>query len=296
MRGPVVVSIVIVGAVLAAAAPAAAQSPNFGGGLLPGASGKPGAYTPTIGIHLQPRGSEIAIRFDTTMGCGRYVEELTGRATVPFDGHSFRAKKLRWQFGLAGPARNRVTFSWRLSGTVDGAFARGRLRVTGARHFNGRTWRCNRKTKRRWAARVEGPAPTGAPMPPARAGFGGLDDIQLGDGLRGAVMLRVGGNAKKVGSRWTALAACGKGGPVTFVNYTPPMRIRADGSFSRAERFAVRFHDALLRYRVRFAGRISGEAANGTLRLRVGIFSRDGKRLKTRCDSGLRNWSAGRLP
>jgi hypothetical protein len=74
------------------------------------------------------------------------------------------------------------------------------------------------------------------------------------------------------------------------------MRIRPDGSFSRAERFAVRFRDALLRYRVRIAGRVSGEAANGTLRLRVGIFSRNGKRLKTRCDSGLRNWSAGRLP
>jgi hypothetical protein len=296
MRGPVVVSIVVVGVLLAAAGPAVAQSPSYGGGLLPGASGKPGGYTPTIGIALQPRGSQIAIRFDTTMRCARFVEELTGRATVPFDGRSFRAKKLHWMYPLAGPARNRVTFSWRLSGTVDGAFARGKLRVVATRHFNGTHLSCRRKPNRRWVARIEGPAPTGSPAPPARAGFGGLDDIQLGNGLRGAVMLRVSGDAKKIGSRWTARAACGKGRPVTFVNYTPPMRIRPDGSFSRAERFAVRFRDELLRYRVRIAGRVSGEAANGTLRLRVGIFSRNGKRLKTRCDSGLRNWSAGRLP
>lgn len=293
MRG-MVLAIVALGAVLAMAAPAGAQS--FGGGLLPAASGKPGAYTPTIGIVLQPRGSQIAIRFDTTMGCGRYVEDLVGRATVPFDGRTFSAKKLRWQFGLAGPARNRVTFSWRLRGTVDGAFARGTLRVTGARHYNGRTWRCNRKTKRTWVARVEGPAPAGAPLPPARAGFGGLSDIGLGDGLRAPVILRVSSSAKKAGARWTAHAPCGKGGPITFVNYTPPMRFRPDGSFSRAERFSVRYSDALLRYRVRFAGRTSGDAANGTLRLRVRVYSRDGKRLRTRCDSGLRNWSAGRLP
>ena len=295
MRGSVVVSIVV-GALLVVAGPASAQSPSFGGGLMPGATGKHGGYTPTIGIVLQPRGSQIAIRFDTTMGCGRHVEELVGRAVVPFDGRSFSAKKIHWQFRLAGPPRNRVTFSWRLHGTVEGAFARGSLRVTGARHFNGRTDRCDRKTRRRWTARVEGPAPAGAPLPPARSGFGGLSNIQLGNGLRAPVILRVSSNAKKVGARWTAHAPCGKGSPVTFVNYTPPMRIRPDGSFSRAERFAVRFSDALLRFRVRFAGRTSGEAANGTLRLRVRIYSRDGKRLRTRCDSGLRNWSAGRLP
>lgn len=293
MRGPVL-SIVTVGAVLAIAAPAGAQS--FGGGLLPAASGKPGGYTPTIGIVLQPRGSQIAIRFDTSMRCGPHVEDLVGRAVVPFDGRSFRAKKLHWQFGLAGPPRNRVTFSWRLRGTVSGAFARGRLKVTGTRHYNGRSWRCDRKTKRRWAARVEGPAPTGAPTPPARAGFGGLSDIDIGAGLRGAVIMRVSRTAKKVGARWTARAACGKGSPVTFVNYTPPMRIRPDGSFSRAERFSVRYSDGLLRYRVRFAGRVSGDAANGTLRLRVRIYSPGGKRLRTRCDSGLHSWSAGRLP
>jgi hypothetical protein len=47
--------------------------------------------------------------------------------------------------------------------------------------------------------------------------------------------------------------------------------------------------------RVRFTGRVSGELANGTMRLRARIYTPNGKRLLTRCDSGLRNWSAGML-
>lgn len=46
---------------------------------------------------------------------------------------------------------------------------------------------------------------------------------------------------------------------------------------------------------MRFAGRISGEFANGTLRMSSRIHTPDGKRLLTRCDSGLRSWSAGLL-
>ena len=46
---------------------------------------------------------------------------------------------------------------------------------------------------------------------------------------------------------------------------------------------------------MRFAGRVSGEFANGTLRMRARIYSRNGKRLLTRCDSGTRNWTAAML-
>ena len=79
------------------------------------------------------------------------------------------------------------------------------------------------------------------------------------------------------------------------MNFTPSMRIGAKGGFSRAERFAVRYTDALVRYRVRFAGRVSGEGAAGTLRLRARIFNRSGSRLLTRCDSRTREWTAGLL-
>ena len=46
---------------------------------------------------------------------------------------------------------------------------------------------------------------------------------------------------------------------------------------------------------MRFTGRVSGELANGTMRLRARIYTANGKRLLTRCDSGLRSWSAGML-
>ena len=46
---------------------------------------------------------------------------------------------------------------------------------------------------------------------------------------------------------------------------------------------------------MRFTGRVSGELANGTMRLRARIYTPNGKRLLTRCDSGLRNWGAGML-
>ena len=67
---------------------------------------------------------------------------------------------------------------------------------------------------------------------------------------------------------------------------------RADGTFGRSERFAVRYADALVRYRTRFAGRFAGEGASGTLRLRARVFNRSGKQLRTRCDSGTRTWNA----
>jgi hypothetical protein len=110
------------------------------------------------------------------------------------------------------------------------------------------------------------------------------------------VLLRVSKSGKKMGARWNTKAACGRRAPTDFTNYTPPMRIRADGSFRRAERFNVGYSDAFIRYRVNFAGRVSGDAASGTLRLRARIYSPNGKRLRVRCDSGVRGWSAGRLP
>ena len=78
------------------------------------------------------------------------------------------------------------------------------------------------------------------------------------------------------------------------MNFTPSMAIGAKGGFSRAERFAVRYTNALVRYRVRFAGRLSGEGATGTLRMRARVFTRSGGRLLTRCDTRTRRWPGTR--
>ena len=55
------------------------------------------------------------------------------------------------------------------------------------------------------------PAMAQQPAPPARAGLGGVSTVRVADGLAGAVMLRVGSTGKRVRSRWTVLASCGKG-------------------------------------------------------------------------------------
>jgi hypothetical protein len=278
---------------LPAAAQAQSQSPSYGGGQLP-ASAPRGQFTPTVGIVLQPRGDRIALRFDTSIKCGSDFYEATGRRLVPFDGRSYRAKGAS-RFAIGTRRGNRVVFAWTLRGQADGTIASGRLVIAGVRYVNGRKTRCARKPRRRFSARMSDTPPTGSPQPPAKAAFGGLSDNIVTDGLRGPVVLKVGSTGKRIRSRWYASAPCGRGPRTDVVNFTPPMGIRADGSFSRAERFAVSYADVFIRYRVRFTGRVSGELANGTMRLRARIYTANGKRLLTRCDSGLRNWSAGML-
>jgi hypothetical protein len=275
---------------LVAAAPAAAQ--EYGGGRFPA---KPsGNYTPTVGIVLQQRGGQMAIRFDTSIKCPGYQYEITGRKVVPFDGRSYAASGGA-RFAIGTRRGNHVRYSWRLQGQTDGTIASGRIVVSGTRFINGRRSSCSRKPRRRFSARVAGPAPAGSPRPPALSAFGGLSDVQITDGLRGPVQLKVTRSGRRVLSRWTVFATCGRGPRTDLTNITPSMRIRADGSFSRAERFPFAYADVFIRYRVRFAGRVSGEYANGTLRMRARIYSRNGKRLLTRCDSGTRNWTAAML-
>ena len=134
--------------------------------------------------------------------------------------------------------------------------------------------------------------PTGAPAQPRSRGlYLGTASYEVVDRLQAPVVLRASKDARKVTARWTIAAKCRRGPRELFVNLTPPTRVRPDGSFGRSERFAVRYVDALVRYRARFAGRFAGEGASGTLRLRARVFNRSGKRLRTRCDSGTRTWN-----
>jgi len=281
----------VTAAALSCAAPAAAQ--DYGGGRLP-FSVPIRPFTPTTGITLQVRGDRMAFRFDTSLQCPGYRYEIVGRRVVAFDGRHFAAKA-KGSFRIGTRRGNRVTYRWRLRGQADGTIASGRLFVTGTRYLDGRRQKCGAKPRRRFSARVAGPAPVGSPVPPAKAAYGGLSDVDVGRGLRGHVLLKVGGSSKRIGSRWSVFATCGRGPRDSLTNITPPMRLRADGSFSRSERFSAGYVGLFIRYRVRFAGRVSGEFANGTLRMRSRIYTANGKRLLTTCDSGLRSWSASML-
>ena len=96
------------------------------------------------------------------------------------------------------------------------------------------------------------------------------------DGLPGPVTLKASRDGGKVAARWTALGPCRTGPRVALVNFTPATTVRASGAFGRSERFKVRYDNALVRYRVYFGGRISGESATGSLRLRARIYNRAG--------------------
>jgi hypothetical protein len=177
---------------------------------------------------------------------------------------------------------------------MDGQGAAQRRHRRGTLHITGRTrsHKCRRKPNRAFTVRIAGPR-SGAPARPApRAFYVGTSNFQLFRTIQAPVMLRATKDARKVAAEWTMDAKCGKGAPEHFLNFTPPMRVRADGTFSRSERFSVRFLDALVRFRPTFAGRITADGASGTLRLRARIFNRRGTKLKTRCDSGVVTWNA----
>ena len=85
------------------------------------------------------RGDRMALRFDTSLRCGRTSYDVVGRTRGAFDGRAFSAAASR------------------------------RMRIAG-----GRKTACNRKQTRRFTARVAAPAPAGAPRPAGGAAFGGL--------------------------------------------------------------------------------------------------------------------------
>lgn len=277
-----------------AAMPAAASADDYGGGLLPAAAA-PRHYTPTVGIALQTRGDRIALRFDTSIKCGSDSYDAVGRKVVPLRGDRFRARAAS-VFRIGGGTGNRVYFGWRLKGRAEGASASGRLTIKGVRILGSHRRACRQRPARRWTARLVAPAAAGAPIPAPRSAFDGLSDQVIADGLRGPVVLRLTNDASKVAARWTVSAHCGSGGPQHLINYTAPSLVRPDGTFANDERFAVAYADAYIRYRVTFSGRFSGDGATGTLQMRAGRYSRDGKPLRSRCDSGPRAWTAVRAP
>src|SRR3954470_16243365 len=159
--------VVVLGAAALAGTPgdAHAQAPSsYGGGMLPTAGVPPPGYHPSVALALQPRGNRIALRFDTSVRCGRTSYDVTGRRTAAFDGVHVLAREGIVQ--LLGGGR-RLLFSWTVSETVSNPFATGTLRTTGVLRRPGhRGVACARSPLRSWQARLPPPGPR-APAPPA---------------------------------------------------------------------------------------------------------------------------------
>lgn len=282
----VAAALVLVGAIAEAAA-AAQQPATYGGGTLASAS-PPKRYQPTVGVSLQPRGDRIAVRFDTSVLCGRDTFDVVGRRVVPLNRGAFSARGASVKRIEGG----RLEFAWKLSGGLTSAGAFGDLHVVGVRRVFGRKRTCAAKPDRPFEAHAAGPPAGGPARPEPRGLYAGTSTYQIVDRLQAPVILRASNDARKVAARWTIGAKCRRGPRQQFVNLTPASRVRADGTFGRTERFSVRSTDALVRYRASFAGRFATEGATGTLRLRARVYNRRGTRLRTRCDSGRRTWNA----
>lgn len=286
LRG-IVVSAVVAG-LFGADAVAMAQT-TYGGGRL--SSIEPSrTYRPSVGFTLQTRGDKAAIRFTTTLLCGKTTYDVSGRKTVPLSGSVFTAAGAS-VLKLSGA---RLDFAWKMSGGVNGQAADGVLRIAGKLTTRKRVRECTKRPVRAFKARSEY-VPTGAFSGPERAGaYVGMSDSTIVDGLPGPVVLRLSRDGRRVGALWETSGPCEPRSREVFTNFTPPSAIRRDGSFYRAERFTVRYTDAVVRYRARFSGRFRVDGAFGTLRLRTTILDRRGKRVRARCDTGLRRWTAMR--
>jgi hypothetical protein len=274
------------GALLAGGTRAAeAVVPFYAGGSLPEAAVSGSGYTPTVGVTLVPRPEgRVALAFDTTLRCGRAVAQVRVARTVAWNGATVQAQGK----GRAPFAGRPVRFTWALQASADGQTATGTLQLAARRH--GR--RCRGRAPRGFLAPLM-PAAPGAPALPAAASAYSGGGPRLVAGRRpGSVVLRVSPDGSRVAARWAVAARCSHGRPHRLVNLTPPTRIAADGTFARRDRFAVRYADAFVRYRVRFAGRFTGATAAGSLRLRATIRTRRGGAVIARCDTRRRGWSA----
>jgi hypothetical protein len=268
---------------------AAAQAPpppTYGGGRLVQAEPLK-TYAPSVNLSLQPRGSQIAMLFDSSVSCGGRPIDIQGGDEVAWDGTNF---SFQGSGRVALRRRGRLDYTWTVTGQISGGTGTGTLHVTGVRRRGGKARKCTRKADRAFVVKHSAALAGGPAMPAPRAFYAGTSDFEIFDRIHSPVILRATKDGKRIAGQWTIATKCGRGRGEAFVNFSPPMRVRPDGTFSRKERFSVEYGTELVRYRATFSGRIHADGATGTMRLRTRVYNRRGTKLRTRCDSGNRIW------
>lgn len=268
---------------LAVAAPATAQvvpgAEYAGGHVSPGRSS---VGSSEVGLRVDPAGANVAIRAVASIPCRRDGSEgaASGAGPLAPDG-SFRVTlSRRTQRAVQGfratlVAAGRIAAD-RVSGTLQVVSRQnGRVRCRGSVPFSARTA----------PALSEQPAP-----PPAGAVLLGRTSARAGGPFALNLRVNAAGNRIErvvVGYR----VGCRSDRGLEETNYSPPMAIRPDGTFTHTERFTLRFRDADERVTVVTTGRFVDGGAIGTIRARAVARTRRG-RLVERCDSGTLRWSA----
>lgn len=266
-----------------AGAPAAGSGPSVAGTAGSGVAYGGGSRLPrkigstAISLVRSPD-NRVAGRLGFGITCARtpYLNMvLRVRGLAAADG-SFRASG-----SLRVTRRGRVTAA--LTGRFDGAAASGTVRIAGRRIRCG-GW------KHPFVARTAS-APRGtAAMPAPRAVLAGVTG-QSAAGTPLSVLLGVSGGGRQVTALWQVVMRCGPRATAPVVNFSPPVTIRPDGTFTRRETFTIRYRDrSRERYRVTVTGRFLSDGAVGTVRARMTTRKR-GHRYYP-CDSGAQSWAA----
>ena len=274
-------------AALAAVAPASAAgsaftavtAPSIGAGASAAGTsyGGSGLYkgrrivNPTLGLVVRPNG-KISARAGTSIRCyGRTWVPVFVRLSGAAQGAAIVAS------GHTKLGRSTVRVS--LTGTADGATASGNLRIRG----NGcRGWSVP------FSLRTQSAPAGAAAVPPPSTNFMGLTS-QAAGGVRLPISLTV-THTGKVWSMWDVALSC-RPGIVGTSNVTPFTKIRADGTFVRKERFAVRYvHGLVDHYTVTLKGAFRADGVSGTLSMHMRRTQR-GKRFRP-CVSGTQTWAA----
>jgi hypothetical protein len=274
-------------AALAAAAVAAtsADAATYGGGRMPIAAKH---YDPHVGATVRTSGSRVGLHFETSLKCGRgvYAKIVGHRAATARNGRVRLHGRSRL---FLGPGVLR--YHWRANLKVGPDAAKGVLVIKGRRN-KGQPRKCAVRPRR--AFRVLRVRPLTGPVAAARAGgtYLGVNATRVRGRFRGAVVVRVTRDGRRAEAAWEGAARCRRGPREVFPNFTPPRRIGPGNAFVSRERFTVHYSDAVARYRILFRGRFRSDGVAGTLRLRVRLRWTTKPRFTTRCDSGVRRWSA----
>ncbi len=139
-----------------------------------------------------------------------------------------------------------------------------------------------------FALRSESAPAAPAAMPPPRSVFHGLT-AQSAGGVRLPISLTATHNGK-VWANWDATMNC-RPGTFPMTNVTPITKIRPDGTFTRSERYVIRYKGGLVdHFRVKVTGAFRADGATGTLEARVRT-TQPGHRFRP-CASGKQAWAA----
>jgi hypothetical protein len=263
-----------------AAAEAAPIAGDYGGGAI--ASGftyaKGGRYT-TMALRVDPSRTSVLVTARVGSRCGS--SELVRRVPLAGDG-SFTVRatsRKRVQFKRFQRKTQKVV----IFGRVDGGGGSGNARAKVTYRTHGHIDGVCRVRKQSFQVRAAGPEPAPGPARPSTT-YHGLTSQRAGKPR--AFVLRVDRRAKRVKTAIFQYTRRCQTGTYSLGNISPGARIRAGGAFSKTERFAIGFSNAVEHFRVRTNGQFTPNGVKGTIKVTSVARARSNGRVIDRCRSG----------